>query len=362
MKNRWDDVYRYAVIFDPKTGQGARSNTFNHQGQDTGIDPIRGSFPELLDIGIMGSCDHGKSGLCLASGVQCYQKGGELEEAHMSFETFSKIIDQAQNKTFQVALGGRGDPDQHPDILKILAYAHHHGVTPNFTTSGFGLTEDLLPAIKQYCGAVAVSWYRNTYTLKAIKLLTEQGIKTNIHYVLSKASIDEAIELIENDGWPQGINRIIFLLHKPVGFGQMDQVLSIHDSKVKHFFSLFDQAEIANKAGFDSCCVPAILNLTTKINPLCIEPCEAGRFSAYITSDNKLVPCSFEKDERFAVSLEEMTIQEAWESEPFERFRAKQDHKCLACTQRMSCLAGCPIVPQITLCEKTELNLKEKAL
>ena len=362
MKKRWDDLYRYVSFFDPLTGQGARSNTFSKEGIDSGQDPFQGSFPELLDIGIMGSCEHGKSGLCLASGVQCYQKGGEIEEAHMSFETFAKIIDQAQHKTFQIALGGRGDPDQHPDIIKMLTYAHNHGVTPNFTTSGYGLRKDLLPVIKQCCGAVAVSWYRNHYTLDAIKILTDYGIKTNIHYVLSKDTLKEAIELIEHQSWPQSINRIIFLLHKPVGFGSLDQVLDIKDPQVQHFFSLFDRPEIANNAGFDSCCVPAILNLTTKISPLCIEACEAGRFSAFISPDNKLIPCSFEKDEAYAVSLDEMSLQDAWDSEPFERFRSKQTGKCIGCSSKSSCYSGCPIIPEITLCDRFQFDQKESYL
>lgn len=29
-------------------------------GKDTGRDPFLASFPELLDIGIMGRCEHGK--------------------------------------------------------------------------------------------------------------------------------------------------------------------------------------------------------------------------------------------------------------------------------------------------------------
>ena len=359
MQKHWDETYHYAVIFDPLTGQGARSNIHDAQGHDTLVEPYRGSFPELLDIGIMGHCDHGESGLCLASGVQCYQKGGSLHEDHLSFEQFKKIIDEAQGKTFQVALGGRGDPDQHPDIIKILAYAHHHGVTPNFTTSGYGLKKDLLPAIKQYCGAVAVSWYRNSYTLEAIRMLSEVGIKTNIHYVLSNSSIEEAIRRTETWDWPTGINRIIFLLHKPIGFGSYDEVLRITDPRVQRFFALFDDPDIANRAGFDSCCVPAILNLTHNIHPDCIEACEAGRFSAYISPDNKLYPCSFEKEEQFGVSLESTSIEEAWESEAFTRFRSRQDLKCPNCLHRTSCYSGCPIVSKITLCDLPAKNLKE---
>lgn len=35
---------------------------------------------------------------------------------------------------------------------------------------------------KEYCGAVAVSWYRSEYTNKAIDLLLYNKVETNIHF------------------------------------------------------------------------------------------------------------------------------------------------------------------------------------
>ena len=64
---------------------------------------------------------------------------------------------------------------------------------PNFTTSGYGMTHEIAMLCKKYCGAVAVSWYRNEYTTNAIQMLIDAGVKTNIHYVLGQNSIDEAI-------------------------------------------------------------------------------------------------------------------------------------------------------------------------
>ena len=270
-----DENYHYKSLFDPDSGTGIRSNVLDEAGNDTGIDPFMGSFPELLDIGIMGHCAHGKSGLCILSGVQCYQNGIELSEENMSFSDYKKIIDECRGRTFQIALGGRGDPDMHEDFVPILRYARENGVVPNFTTSGFGLDERLLPDIKRYCGAAAVSWYRNEYTARAIKLFLSAGIRTNIHYCLSNGTIDEAIEMIERKNYPENINRIIFLLHKPVGLGTQNQVLQADDPRVKRFFSLFDRKENADKAGFDSCSVPALLQFTENIHPMCMEACEA---------------------------------------------------------------------------------------
>lgn len=345
-----DPKYHYYSLFDSETGRGIRSNVLDENGSDTGADPFQGSFPELLDIGVMGYCEHGKSGLCLQSGVECYQNGLELAQPNMPFSNYKKLIDECRGRTFQVALGGRGDPEMHEEFEQILRYTRESGVVPNFTTSGFGLQEHMLPVIRECCGAVAVSWYRNEYTARALKLFLDAGIKTNIHYCLSNSTIDEAIDLIEQKKYPEQINRVIFLLHKPVGLGRQQNVLSVTDERVKHFFSLFDRKEVVDKAGFDSCSVPALLSFTENIHPMCIEACEAGRFSAYVSPDFRLFPCSFEQNPSFGVSLADASVEAAWNSPAFERFRERFQGRCSGCQKFSLCFGGCPIVPEITLC------------
>lgn len=51
------------------------------------------------------------------------------------------------------------------------------------------MTKELAQLCKEYCGAVAVSWYGGDYTVNAIELLIKAGVKTNIHYVLHNESI-----------------------------------------------------------------------------------------------------------------------------------------------------------------------------
>ena len=66
-------------------------------------------------------------------------------------------------------------------------------IVPNFTSSGLGFNEKIVSLCKEYCGAVAISWYRSEYTQKAIDMLVSAGVTTNIHYVFGRNSIDEAI-------------------------------------------------------------------------------------------------------------------------------------------------------------------------
>lgn len=332
-------------------------------GADTGIDPFMTSFPELLDIGIMGHCVHGANGLCRKAGVQCYQNGLEIKAPNMSFENFKRIVDECKGKTFQFALGGRGDVDQHEEFEKILKYCRENGIVPNFTSSGLGFTEEIVALCKEFCGAVAISWYRQEHTYKAIQMLLDAGVKTNIHYVLGNNSIDEAIERLQQNSFPKGINAVIFLLHKPVGLGKEENVLKIEDEQVKTFFELVDSKNFDFKVGFDSCTVPALINCTSHINEESFDTCEGARWSAYITPDMKMLPCSFDNQElRWAYDISNDTIKNAWDSKQFEEFRNYFRNSCVKCKDRMKCMSGCPIRRQIVLCDREEREWGKEAV
>ena len=271
-------------------------------------------------------------------------------------EDFRWICEQCSRRCNQLALGGRGDPDQHPHFEELLRISRENLLVPNFTTSGYGLTPELAQICKRYCGAVAVSWYRSAYTLAAIQMLLDAGVRTNIHYVLGKNSIDEALERLEHDDFPKGVNAVIFLLHKPAGLGSAGNVLAHDDPRVVAFFSQVDRPHLF-KVGMDSCTVPGAINRCRNIAPESLDTCEGGRFSCYIGPDLVMVPCSFDQHRRFAVRLGEgMDIATAWNSEPFDAFRSRLRGSCPSCAQRDACMGGCPLMPEIVLCNRVERN------
>ena len=328
-----------------------RTGILDKNGKDTGIDPFMASFPHLIDVGIMGHCVHGKTGLCAKAGVQCYQSGLFKSESNMSLENFKRIAKESSGLVNQFALGGRGDPDQHENFKEILEISRKFDIVPNFTTSGFGLTDELINLCKEFCGAVAVSWYRSEYTLSAINRLIDAGVRTNIHYVLGNNSIDEAISHLENDDFPERINAVIFLLHKPAGQGTFSNVLDFNNTKVKRFFKLLEKPH-KFKVGLDSCSVPGVINFCTEIMPESLDTCEGGRFSCYISPDMKMTPCSFDQEKRFYVDLKNSSIKDAWNSEKFEEFRNRMRNSCTACEKRALCFGGCPLMPEVVLCNE----------
>lgn len=317
---------------------------------------------------------------------------------------------ECKDKVYQFALGGRGDVDQHENFEDILKVCCENNIIPNFTSSGLGFTNDIAKLCKKYCGAVAISSYSRLkskrikfdansttheviknihnneyvgtdssipdgyiessdgltiyyedkeYTNNAIQLLLNNNVKTNIHFVLGDNTIDEAILRLKYNLFPNGINAVIFLLHKPVGLGQKENMLSIDDDRLKEFFKLVDTNEFNFKIGFDSCSVPGIINMTTGINHDSIDTCEGGRWSCYITSDMKMLPCSFDNQElKWAYDISNDTIENAWNSKQFEDFRNHFRNSCSKCSNKNMCMGGCPIRRQIVLCNRKEKDLQ----
>jgi radical SAM protein with 4Fe4S-binding SPASM domain len=347
LKTYYDKNNSFKEVFLPSTGLYIRSGILKN-GKDTGVDPFMRNFPTLIDVGIMGHCRN--SHLCT---VGCYQ--GNKQKPNMKLEDFKWIVDQSKGKVFENSVGGAGDPNHHEHFKEIVQYSRENGIVPNYTTSGIELTDEHVQITKEYCGAVAVSWYKMDYTYQAIDKFLKAGCRTNIHYVLGNDSIDEAIELLENKGFPQGINAVIFLMYKPVGLVKKNNVLKADDPRVAKFFSLIDGIEYPHKIGLDACGVPAMLNYTKKLSITNATPCDGGSFSMYITPDMIALPCSFDNQaQKFPHDLKGSSIQEAWDSDAFNRFRNWHRFSCPDCSNQNDCRGGCPLVPEITLCKRKE--------
>ena len=69
----------------------------------------------------------------------CYQDGLHRNDANMSVDDFARIARQCSRRTYQFALGGCGDPDQHENFADILGICKEEGIVLNFTTSGLGI-------------------------------------------------------------------------------------------------------------------------------------------------------------------------------------------------------------------------------
>ena len=302
--------------------------------------------PELIDISITNWCDKKCS--------FCY-RDSSVNGQHMSSEDFEEILRQAKEVgVFQIALGG-GNPNQHPNFIEFLKLSREkYGIVPSYTTNGRGITKEIIEATKKYCGAVAVSMYAPYEEFKnCISILIKNNIKTNVHYLLSSETVDNAINMLINKVEDlKGINSIIFLNYKPVGKNASDKLRLNNNDNYKELFKILENNKFPFKIGFDSCSISGVLK-NMNIDIKYVESCEAGRFSAFISENMKFYPCSFMEKSYNGYDLRKKSIKDIWlNSSIFNNIRTKiKNNSCNdSCNVKNICNGGCPIFDEINLC------------
>ena len=311
----------YELLFNATTGLEIL------QGVNGKEDPFSLCLPSLLDIGVMGTCKN----KCQF----CYQ--GHEQMPNMRLSDFMSIIDVVQHHTNQVALGGRGDPNKHPNFADMLEYCRKNNVVPNYTTSGIDLTDDEIEASKM-CGAVAVSDYGKDFTYDALKRFMDAGIKTNIHQIFDAKTFHKCTSLINGIDYWNGrvdidrLNAVIFLLFKPQGSGKKLKFLQPTDIQLEVMSDRILHPKCKFKVGMDSCLANHVLKYQTPsdLQAMSIDTCEAARMSGYITPDMKFKPCSFAECST-EVELNG-NLPEIWnDSESFKFFRDVLQQKSNTC-------------------------------
>lgn len=276
----------------------------------------------------------------------------------MSLADYTETIEAAHRLgVIQVALGG-GNPNQHPAFCEILRITKEtYGIVPNYTTNGRGLTDPVISATKRFCGAVAVSAYPPYIdTANAVDTLTSEGIRTNIHFVLTSRTIATAMEWLEEPPrFLRAINAIIFLNFKPIG-RSTDRALLLRNSPIlPEFLALAATRTHGARIGFDSCMVSAIA-ADGQVPTFSYDGCEAARFSLFVSEEAKMYPCSFMGSAGYpGRELRECSMLEFWRSdELMNRMREglRTTVSCGPCSMVSVCHGGCPVFPIINLCNR----------
>lgn len=329
----------YSIVFNKKTGFFAR---IEKKGYEEPFWSKNG--PELLDVSITNYCEKGCS--------FCY-RNSNVSGKHLPLKKYNSIIEQAKEaNVLQIAIGG-GNPNQHPDFIQILKNTFENGIVPSYTSNGDGLTGEILLATQKYCGAMAISAYKPYNKLNEIvNRIKLYDIKLNLHFVLDRYSIEDAIDWLKNPpDFLEKINAIIFLNYKPIN--SSSELLLNKSSRLSEFFS-FVNRKYSFKIGFDSCSVSGIVD-EMDVNPIYFESCEAARFSAFISEDMKMYPCSFMSDTDLYADLTNNSILEVWQNDKvFKDYRNRiKNNGCEDCEYEKLCQGGCVFLPEINLCKMT---------
>ncbi|MHB8125307.1 MAG: radical SAM/SPASM domain-containing protein [Desulfitobacteriaceae bacterium] len=328
----------YILGFDRDEG------TFIRYGKNGSEAFCNAAGPELLDIAITNYCERECD--------FCY-RASNRQGNFMRLGDYELIMEQAEKTgVLQVALGG-GNPNQHPQFVQILQKTRDHNIVPSYTTNGQGMTDEIYAATKQFCGAMAVSWYEPYADVQeVIKRGVAYGIKANIHFMLNKLSLPQAMELMEKHiDYLENVNAIVFLNYKPVH--SSDALCLTDGNEIKDFFEFVKKIKNC-KIGFDSCMISFLPLMGDGLLKETVDFCEAARFSAYISEDLLLYPCSFMNDvSGNGIDLRKHSLQDGWRSgEEFIKMRERlsrpgaQRHSipvCQTCENYVMCHGGCQI-------------------
>ena len=307
------------------------------------------SAPVLADIHITTRCN--------LRCPHCYANSGG-NGIDMALADFCLAVDECKKAgVFQIALGG-GEPTLHPLFTNFLKEIRQRGIVPNVTTNGKNLSWKTIYHLAKYAGATALSAEeigkefeerRNfpfTDFIKTVKKLKAAGIKLVFQITVSKgnlARIKKTVNFLVKYK-PYGI---LFLAYKPQGRGKnYDLPLAMADQAEvkKNFREIFNDLKGKTKIGCDCCLTPALMHFENNLN---FQGCSASRESVAITSDLKVVPCSFLNNLNGWDGLKEKSLLGIWQGEKFNDFRERiaqimTKKKCVNCTSLKTCLGGCP--------------------
>ncbi|MCX7746930.1 MAG: radical SAM protein [Clostridia bacterium] len=306
--------------------------------------------PESLHIDLTTACP-------LAC-AQCYKDTSK--GIVMSYESFTSIIKQAKNVgVFQIALGG-GEPLSVKDLPRYVKYAASSGAACTVTTSGYGLTPDMLKQLTDSGlnhmqvslngSTKAVNSYsRDGYdeAIAALGLLSEGNVLFGINWVARRDNIHDFKAMISM-AKKFGADNINILRYKP----SLKEDYDRFELTKGEFHSLVQ--DIKNAKGIKLKVDSAFSNLLctlygNRMNPL-HAGCGAGRRFMMVDPMGRLKPCS-----HLSAVSEEQDILEYWRNSP-DLFKLRNmeeimDGQCKSCKYLYSC-RGCRAI-----CERIYNNM-----
>ena len=98
-------------------------------------------FPDHVDVEISSTCNM-RCPMCYTI-TEEFQK--KVKRQFMSFELFKKIIDECvKYNVFSIRISLRGEPFIHPEVIKMISYAHNKGIKEiSSLTNALALTPEL---------------------------------------------------------------------------------------------------------------------------------------------------------------------------------------------------------------------------
>jgi organic radical activating enzyme len=164
------------------------------------------AWPEFYDIAFNTKCVTGRTKLLQKDGSKsnCYYC---YAASSLNGEYFPNIVQKLKSffgsmtpnqRCFQVAIGGSGEPLEHPDFWEACEALRDMDIVPNYTTNGMLVRDDVVDRTRDICGGAAITCHPHMeiFWKRAVNKFASRDVKVNLHHIISdRESIDTFIEI-----------------------------------------------------------------------------------------------------------------------------------------------------------------------
>ena len=300
---------------------------------------------------------------CPAACTGCYLNAGpEREGKEPALQELRGQLEQlAEMGVFEVAFGG-GEVLLRQDVPELAEYARELGLTPNLTTSGFGLDLAVAKRLARVMGQVNVSldglgetyraargWDGSERGLRAIGLLRAAGVRVGVNTVLSRPLLETpgALEALGQAIARAGAQEWQWLRFKPTGRGtQAWEELAPAPEDLDRIWPRLLEMETATGLAMrlDCALMPFLVNAGLAVQAmetLGVAGGPAGHSLYARDAHGRWSPCSF-------AAPEVTTPAQGWQSSPtlkaWRERAAAPPEPCASCEIQHICRGGCRVV------------------
>lgn len=205
-------------------------------------------YPELYDIAINNKC----YGACPYCYIAATKQGENYVDICRKASIFFGNMDMNQ-RPYQVAIGGAGEPTLHPDFPEFVRVLYDLGIVPNYTTNGMHLTNAVLEATENYVGGVALSCHPHLQKVwqKGVGILRNYTNHLNLHII--PQSINDVLDFAKIfETYYDIIDNFVLLPYQTIGFAKPINTDTVYTKLFNYLYTLSETArnKIAFGAGF----------------------------------------------------------------------------------------------------------------
>lgn len=315
----------------------------------------------------------------------CYLDAGPDGEHANIAALKADLADAAAAGVFEVAIGG-GEVAVTPDLVEVCRFIRELGMVPNLTTSGIGLTPELIRLLAPFVGQINVSWdgptavYRRVrgwngsdLAVAALLHLREAGVRVGVNTVLVQANI-EHLDQMAHTLSRSGVSEWQWLRFKPSGRGaDTYPSFALSPKENARLWPAAIRIELAYNLDirFDCAMVPFLVMHDPdpeRVRLLGVNGCSGGSELLTRSSEGRFQPCSFANwtgarrpqrpeplDDGSATRISEVEVPDAasdlsiaWDTDDsllaWRRRAASPPEPCGSCDWATVCRGGCRVV------------------